>query len=140
VPLSGTGGSLPQGPPGTNGATGTTGATGATGAQGPPAKIELITCKTVPKTVNGKRRTHQKCTGRLVSGTVKFTTGTASARASIFRGRIIYATGASVAIGDGRTQLLLNDLRVLHPGRYTLTVRSRHQRHWIARRAMITIG
>ena len=75
-----------------------------------------------------------------MSGTVKFTTGAAADRASIARGRILYASGVSVAIGKGRTQLLLNDLRVLHPGRYTLTVRSRHHRRWITRRVTITIG
>ena len=89
VPLSGTGGSLPKGSPGTPGQQGPPGQQGAPGQQGPPGQqgstgppgppgptgnVELISCKTVTKTINGRRRKVQKCTGRLVSGTVKFTT------------------------------------------------------------------
>jgi hypothetical protein len=101
--------------------------------------VELITCKTVIRTVKRKRRKQQKCTGRLVSGTIKFTTA-ASDHATLSRGRVIYARGTSVALGHERSQLLLADLRPLHHGRYTLTLRSRHGQHWSTRRATITIG
>ncbi len=66
------------GPGGKAGATGEKGASGPTGAQGPtgPAgQIELVTCKKV-----GKK---QKCTAKLVSGTVSFTTSGAPAQATL---------------------------------------------------------
>jgi hypothetical protein len=56
VSLSGTGGSLPQGPAGTQGPVGPQGPVGQqgpAGTQGPSGKVELVTCKTVTKTVNG---------------------------------------------------------------------------------------
>jgi hypothetical protein len=139
VPLSGTGGQLPQGPPGQ---------TGATGPQGPAGKVELITCHTITKTVvrkvKGKRRkvhlTQKKCTGRVVSGTVSFTIAGAAERATISRGRTVYARGASVSIGRGRSQLVLDDLRPLRRGRYTLTLTTRHGHRRLVARRTITIA
>ena len=121
VSLSGTGGSQPQ-------------AAGLTGAAG---KIELITCRTVTTKVNGHRRKVQRCTSRLLSGTIKITP-TAGNRATISRGRVTYATGASVQVGRGAVELLLSVLRPLRPGRYTLTVRTQRGRV-STRRTMITI-
>ena len=133
VPLAGTGGQLPQGPPGVNGTNGKNG------------EIELVTCTTVTSTVI-KRVGHkrikelvrrQKCTARLVSGTVRFTTTLDQARLS--RGRVVYATGSSVGTAAGRTQLLLQALRRLHPGLYTLTLRSRRGRSWTTRRLQVAV-
>ena len=138
LPLAGTGGSLPAGPTGPTGAIGKTGATGATGPQGRPGKVELVTCKTVTKKVKGHRRNVVKCSGRLVSGTVKFTTSGASDTATIARGQNVYATGALIAIGGGRRQLLLKQLKPLRAGRYTLTVRHRAHGRSSARRETIT--
>jgi hypothetical protein len=138
VTLSGTGGSLPQGLAGTNGAT------GPPGPAGPAGKIELVTCKTVTRTVkvHGKKRKgkQQKCTARLVSGPVKFTLRTGSVHATISRGRVVYARGAGVQMGRGRTQLVLEDVRRLNRGRYTLTQRTRHRQLWRTPRVQITIG
>lgn len=120
VPLSGAGSSLPQGP------TGPQGAVGPQGPVGPAGKVELITCRTVVSRVNGHRRKVQKCTGRLVSGTIKFKT--AARRATVSRGRIVYATGVSIPLGRGMMQLLLADLRPIRRGRYTLTERAGHGR------------
>jgi HYDIN/CFA65/VesB family protein/collagen triple helix repeat protein len=128
----------PTGPQGPAGPTGPQGPAGPTGRQGSPGKIELITCTTVIKKIN--HRNVQKCTGRLVSGTIKFTASPVRVRATLARGRLVYATGADVPMGRGRSQLLLTDLRQLHPGRYTLTVRTRHGRRWTTRRRAITIG
>jgi hypothetical protein len=145
VALSGAGGALPQGPAGASGASGAAGpqgapgANGATGSQGPPGKVELITCKAVTRTVSGHRRTVQQCTGKLVSGTVKFTVAGATVHATISRAHTVYATGASVPTGHGGTQLVLNQLRPLRPGRYTLSLRSRHGRRWTTWRTAITI-
>ena len=143
--LAGTGASLPQGPPGAPGATGLTGATGKTGARGatgprgPAGKVELVTCKTVTVKVKGRRRKVVKCSGRLVSGTVKFTTSAASDTATIARGKTVYATGATIATGDGRQQLLMKALKPLRAGRYTLTVRHRVPGRSSSRRETITI-
>lgn len=157
VSLSGTGGQLSAGPAGragangSNGATGPTGPTGKTGPtgpigktgpQGPPGKIELVACQKVTKPAATRNRKHakpkttQKCSTRLVSGTVKFTT---SARATISRDRVRYATGVSVQLGHGREQLLLHDLRPLRSGRYTLTTKTRHHGRIRATRAIIRI-
>jgi virginiamycin B lyase len=135
VPLSGTGGALPQGPAGQRGPTG---ATGLRGPAGPAGKIELVTCTTTTTKVHGHRRTVRRCTGRLVSGTIKFTTSTD--HVTISRGRRVYATGVSLQLGRGVTQLLLSDVRPLRHGRYTLTTRSRRGRHLTTRRATLTIG
>ncbi len=104
-----------------------------------PGKVELITCKTTTKKIKGRRRNVLKCTGRLVSGTVKFTTSGASDTATTTRGHTVYASGASIATGDGRRQLLIKPLRPLPPGRYTLTLRHRAHGHWSNRQETITI-
>jgi hypothetical protein len=162
VPLAGEGGGLPSGPQepagqggpgGPQGAPGPTGQTGQAGPQGPagprgapgPAgKVELVTCKPVTrivtKGVKGQRRkvrvTQHKCTARLVSGTVTFTTSNSGDRATISRARAVYATGVGVSLGDGRAALLLNVPRSLHHGRYALTLQSRR----IRRRMTITLS
>ena len=118
--------------------TGKTGATGATGPRGQSGKVEIVTCKTVTKKVKGHRRKVQQCSGRLVSGTVKFTTSGASDTATIARGQTVYATGALITMGDGRRQLLLKQLKPLRAGRYTLTVRHRTHGRSSARRETIT--
>jgi hypothetical protein len=63
----------------------------------------------------------QKCSTRLVSGTVKFTT-TGKTQARIARAHLVYATGTAVRIDHNRMQLLLSPKRTLRPGRYTLTL------------------
>ena len=152
VTLSGTGGQLPQGPTGATGTTGQTGATGAIGAtgatgaigpRGPAGKIELVVCHKVTKTVtaNGHKRrvTVQKCTTRLVSGTVKFTIDGGDLRATVSRAGVTYATGFAIPTGTGLWQLMLNhQIHRLRPGHYTLTLRTRHGKERIQRR-QITI-
>ena len=144
VALSGTGGPLPQGPPGTTGATGQRGAPGQRGAQGPAGRIELVQCHTVTKTVTSHghkhKVKHQKCSAKLVSGTVKFTTSPTSVAAAISRGRITYATGRAISLGAGRWQLALTHwIHQLRPGRYTLTLRIHHGRDTSTRRTTITM-
>lgn len=139
VTVTGTGGQLPQGTPGATGPQGPAGAAGPRGKTGPAGKVELIKCRTVVKNNKGHRRKVRECTGRLVSGTVKFTVPGAT-RAAITRGRLLYANGESIAIGHGRLQLLMTKLRPLTRGRYTLTLRTHNGRRWINRRIAITIG
>jgi hypothetical protein len=129
VSLSGTGGPLPQGPP------------GQTGAAGPAGEIELVTCKSVKKkvtkTVKHKRKTvtvtEQQCTTKLISGTVKFTAA-ATARVSLTRGRVTYATGT---IAAGR--LILTARRRVAAGRYMLIIRYRRDGAATTARERITI-
>lgn len=145
VPVSGTGGQLPQGPPGQNGAAGATGQTGAagqtgavgrTGPQGEAGKIELVVCKKVKK----HARTVQQCTSKLVSGPVKFTVESNDLTATVSRAGDTYATGLAIPTGTGRWQLMLTpQLRRLRPGRYMLTLMSRHGDHGIVARRPITI-
>jgi hypothetical protein len=94
----------------------------------------LITCRTV--TVNHHAR-HQ-CTARQLSAPVTFTT--AVARATVSRGRTVYATGTSASLTRGRSRLMLTVRRRLRPGRYTLTLKARHGKRWVTSRTTITIG
>lgn len=124
-----------QGPAGKEGATGSEGKAGATGptgekgapgpagAQGPagPAgEVELVTCKKVAK--------KQKCTAKLVSGTVSFTTLGAPAQARLSRHGVIYATGTA-RTASGSMSLRLLPVRRLQPGKYTLTLISGAGKH-----------
>jgi hypothetical protein len=142
VDLSGTGGTLPTGP---TGATGLTGTNGTNGTQGPPGKpgaagkVELISCKTVTKKVKGHSKKVQKCTGKLISGTVKFTTSAAADQATLSRAGVVYARGESIDVGGG-TELVLSRRRALRPGAYTLTLRTRDRGHWITRKERVAIG
>jgi hypothetical protein len=127
----------PTGSNGTNGTNGTNGAQGAqgpTGPQGPPGKIELVTCGKVKK----HHKTVKKCTTRVVSGTVRFTT-TAAERASLSRGTVVYATGEVLTTVHGVSELLLVPVRPLRAGAYTLTTRARVRRRLVIRHAQITI-
>jgi DNA-binding beta-propeller fold protein YncE len=110
-----------QGPTGTGavgekgapGAQGPAGPAGAQGPAGPAGKVELVTCKTV----KGK----QHCTTKLASGTLKLTTTGSSARATLSRRGVVFASG-SARTTRGHMSLRLMPLRQLRPGKYTLTL------------------
>ncbi len=117
------------GPAGEKGAAGAIGPQGFAGIQGPagppgpagPAgKIELVTCRMV----KGK----QRCTAKLVSGAVKFTATGQSARATLSRRGVVYATGMA-RTSHGRLSLRLLPTHSLRSGRYTLTLVSGTGRH-----------
>jgi hypothetical protein len=165
IALSGTGGSLPQGPAGATGATGATGAqgpagntgpqgpagatgaAGANGAQGPagntgpqgPGKVELITCRVSTSVAKrrGHKTSHQVCQGKLVSGTVTFTTSGGASTASISRAGRVYAAGDVVT---GTHELELKRLRPMARGHYTLTLRYRSGKRWTTRRISISLS
>ena len=90
-----------------------------------------MSCTTVTNTVNKRRVTRQRCTTRLVSGTVTFTT--TPARATLTRAGIVYATGTADL---GR--LVLHTRRAVRPGRYLLILRRRDGRRWTIAREQIT--
>lgn len=137
--LSGIGGTLPAGPSGPAGSQGPGGPAGPTGPAGSAGKVEVITCHTVVKKTKGRKHKVTKCTGRLVSGTVKFKTGVA-ARVTLARGRQVYATGTRVDMGRGTMLLMLNELYAVHPGRYRLTVLAHRRGRSRTSRQTITIG
>ena len=132
-----TGAGGPAGPAGHDGAPGAVGQNGAPGPQGPAGAagtVQVVTCTTVTKTVHGKKRKVKSCTTKTVSGTVKFTTA-GSTRATLSRGRTIYAVG-----GLRNGALVLRATRTLHPGRYTLTeARTIHDRRHVTH-ATVTIA
>ena len=136
-PPGATGAQGEKGSPGTNGTDGKNGLQGAGGAQGPagplgvqgpagaqgptgPAgQVEIVTCKTTKK----NKKSVQQCTTKLVSGTVKLTTTTAtSAHATLSRHGAVYAAGTAQHGTHGHMSLRLTPLRKLSPGDYTLTL------------------
>jgi hypothetical protein len=145
VALIGSGGSLPGGPPG---ATGPAGLAGPPGPAGAPGRVQLITCTTSTKTIVRKEKNgtphkvrvrHRKCNSRLLSSPVRFVLDGNHARASLSRGRIVYATGSGRTGAHGSLRLVLNQVRPLTPGRYTLTLRVHHGRLSISRQLQITV-
>jgi hypothetical protein len=122
-----------NGAPGTNGAAGANGTPGANGApgpagpQGPAGQVELVTCKSVTTGTGKKKKTVQRCTTKLTSSPVKFTTTGAATSAVLSRGGVIYATGTATRSGN-RTRLLLSPRRQVGRGHYTLTL-TRHHKH-----------
>ncbi len=109
-----------SGSAGAQGPAGPTGAAGARGPAGPAGKVELVTCTKV----KGK----QHCTGKLVSGTVKFTTAGRIAQATLSRRGKVYAAGTARR-ANGSMSLRLLPVRWLSPGKYTLTLISGAGKH-----------
>jgi streptogramin lyase len=111
----------PSGPAGTNGANGAQGPAGTAGAQGPAGQVELVTCTPVTTGKGKHKKTVQRCTSKLTSSPVKFTTVGTAIAADLSRGKVLYATGS--AIDSGRqTRLLLSPRRTIAKGSYTLTL------------------
>jgi hypothetical protein len=141
VPLSGSGGSLPQGPSGPSGAAGPKGDAGSPGAagpqgtagpagpRGPAGRIQLATCRDVTVTVgrgrSRKRVKRTRCTVRVVAAPLRFTTRTApstAVTASLARSGRVVARASTHAGRDGRATLRLTAGRQLPHGRWRLTV------------------
>jgi hypothetical protein len=118
----------PVGANGVNGKDGAEGPAGPVGARGPAGKVELVTCRTVK--LRGKHM--QRCTTKLVSGTVRLTASGATAHVLLSRGGAVYATGTA-HIARRRMRLRLMPLRGLRPGHYTLTLISGVGRHEVIR-------
>jgi hypothetical protein len=111
----------PSGPAGTNGTNGAQGPAGTNGAQGPAGQVELVTCTPLTTGKGKHKKTVQKCTSKLTSSPVKFTTAGTAMTADLSRGKVLYATGS--AIDSGRqTRLLLSPRRSIAKGSYTLTL------------------
>jgi hypothetical protein len=91
VALSGFGGAPPTGPIGPAGPAGPGGATGPAGKAGNAGKVRIVTCTTVK---SPGRKPKKKCTTRLVSGTVTFTT----THSSVNRARVETVTRQTVRL------------------------------------------
>lgn len=154
VPLSGTGGQLPQGATGPAGATGTTGAQGAqgvagtTGAQGPEglAGTNGVTGAIGATGPAGRGfvarcivyRAHRNNARHLVHTIVRcaITGPRSAARATLTRGRHVYANG----LQHGSKLTLTPGAGVhLTGGRYTLTLRTRIGTRTFTERRTVTI-
>ncbi|MGC9974594.1 MAG: glycosyl hydrolase [Gaiellaceae bacterium] len=94
----------------------------------------LVTCKVVTVKVKGHKVKRNKCKSKLVRGMVKFTTKSV-VRATLSKGRVLYATGTATKKG-----LKLRTLRRVRAGRYTLTLRYHQGHRQIATRSQIKIG
>jgi sugar lactone lactonase YvrE len=137
------------GPIGRAGAVGRPGIRGATGPAGTTSKnglTELVTCRTVMRTivtrVHGKRRkakvTRQVCTTKAVAKPIIVKRPSAP-RAVLTRAGITYARGIELRAGN-RPRLLLDDTRPMPRGTYTLKLRwtdRRHRSHSAQRRLAI---
>jgi streptogramin lyase len=126
------------GPTGGTGPTGATGPKGDAGPQGPAGQVELVTCKTVTRTVKHGGKTHKvkklSCTTKLVSGPVKFKT--ARVHASLMRRGAVYATGDATIHGS-RVRAYLMAARSLTAGRYTLVVAAGSR---VLARRLVSVG
>jgi hypothetical protein len=132
--LSGLGGPAPIAPPTTSGSTTISTTSSAPTTTRPFDQAELVTCRAV-----AKRNSHlshsikvkvkvkiqiQQCTGRRVSCSVTFTANAAPRHDHARQG------GVRSRVGDqprrSRWQLLIQKLRPLRPGAYTLTLHTAH--------------
>src|SRR5262249_55435065 len=104
----------------------TTHATKPTGTVRPFDLAESVTCKTVTKSKGhpAHRVKVQQCTARRITGSLTFTAKAATARVTISRGALVYASGTGTSRGIHRWQLLIQRRRALRPGTYTLTLRT----------------
>ena len=141
VTLTGTGGSLPTGPQGPPGPRGATGPRGPRGAAGPRGRVQLTICRTVTRSVtrHGHRvRIHRRrCSVRIISGTLRIVLDRPQVSVRLTRGRVVYATGDAHRTADGEVRMMLNRLRPVAPGHYTLVLRSQHGRVRAIRRLAI---
>jgi hypothetical protein len=114
------------GPTVATGAPGPAGPPGATGPQGRAGKIELVTCKLATKKVHRVAVHFQKCTGKLVSGPVKFTVQ-AARTAQLLRGRRLYARVEALEGGGTLRLIVVHRVRQLTRGTYTLRIGHRRR-------------
>jgi hypothetical protein len=125
IALSGTG-SVPG--------SGGSGGGGSSSSQHKPSQVDVLTCQAAHR--RGHRGAVLSCTSKLVGGKVKLTKTTI--RATLRRGRVVYATGSATAHGK---KLTLNPRRTLRHGSYALTLKSprRHGHRAITTSQTLTI-
>lgn len=125
----------PRGEPGT---AGPAGPPGVAGPAGPAGKIQLVTCKPRPAGRHGKAHA-QKCTTKMVSGPVRFTTAKrAAAKARLLRHGRSVAHGMVARRGD-RVVVAFDGGHDLRAGHYTLVWSARADGRRTSVRMAVTI-
>ena len=99
--------------------TGPPGVAGATGPRGPAGDIELVTCKAVKVRKHHRTTTKTKCTGKLVSGPVRFTVTGHAVHATLDRAGATVASG-TLMVGGASDVGLMSVTGKLRPGDYQL--------------------
>jgi hypothetical protein len=125
IALSGTGGVLPQGVQGESGAAGAPGS-GATGAAGPAGKAGLPGARGARGLMASYVCHRRRLNGRFVRACFVYVPAapTAAVKATLRRGRTVYASGSSSG-ARATGGLLLEAGRKVPAGRYTLLLVSR---------------
>ncbi|MBV9050382.1 MAG: choice-of-anchor D domain-containing protein [Solirubrobacterales bacterium] len=117
---------------------------GTTQKVGAPRPVQpTITCKTATKgmtrIVRNRRRQVRvsiaQCTGQPLAALGRFST----ARATISRGAVVFASGSAARSRKGSLRLSLTVRRTLRPGIYALSTRYRQRRRWVIRGAPVTL-
>jgi hypothetical protein len=90
-------------------------------------RIVLLHCRAVSA---GTGRQTRRCRATTIPGVVRFTRAGHWVRARLSRGTRVYARGASLALGHGRSELVLGAQRRVRSGRYTLVLRRLQGRRW----------
>lgn len=107
-----------------------------------PGKVALIRCKAIHLRPNDREHRgapRTTCARKVVSGKLEFAGAGSSTRATIVRGRKVFAAGVSVAQAKGELLLVLSDRRPLKHGTYTLILRHRRHRRWVSKRISIVL-
>ena len=130
VALSGTGGAAVQS------------ATGVPGF-GSTRGVVLMACQSATRRTVRRGRTIRAerltCSTPRLLGSGKLPIKKRDIRATLSRGRTVFATGFAVKTGNGHWQLVLQRKRKLRPGSYTLTLRRRHKSRWVTHRELLII-
>lgn len=113
IALSGTGAE----PPSSSTPGGSTSG-GGSSAQRKPGQVAVLSCKSVRR--RGHKIAIERCTSKLVDGNVRVTKTTV--RATLGRGRVLYASGSATRHGKKLT-LTLRPRRSLKHGSYVLTLK-----------------
>ncbi len=109
-----------------------------------PSAVEVVSCRASDPGTTVNRQdvlvNADLCTGDRVDGELELPTTRDRPRATIARGSVVYATGTSIPMARGGSELLLTTRRALKPGSYTLILRNWRGRRWVTRRLPILIG
>jgi hypothetical protein len=113
----------------------TSGGTGphSTAPRRPVTRVALTRCGWQTRLRGGRRVRTRRCTVRRFTRPGHLAIR-GDARASLTRGRVVYATGTATS-----TRLSLRAARPIRPGRYELTLRYRRARRTLVRRQTLTV-
>jgi Glycine rich protein len=113
-----------------------TGNSALTGVKRRPAKVAVVDCSPIHR---GAAASTVTCSRTLVAGKVVFPRGGQATRATILRGRVVFAAGVSESRAHGGSLLVMAERRPLGRGTYTLLLRHRRGRRLVSRRVSMVI-